>query len=330
MSQKCVHKGCGKIFENAADPPCVYHPDGPIFHEGQKGWRCCKPRVLTFDEFLSIPPCTTGQHSAIEEQASHTPAKSKEEQTAEEGVEAPAPRMPMRERPAPAAASAAPQATQKEPEELVDDDDDEDDLTVEIKTGTTCRRRGCGKSYDGQKRGDTKEECIYHPGHPLFHEGSKGWTCCKRRVLEFDEFMRIEGCNNKPRHVFLEGKKEAEKRKAEEATQSLDSVRSDFYQTGNSVIASFYLKKIDAAKSTITFSDAETIDFDLRTSDGKHYVASVPLYGETIPAENKFKVMGTKLELTLKKADAEGWPVLRKTDSHSGQIIQSGQAGVAR
>lgn len=23
---------------------------------------------------------------------------------------------------------------------------------------------------------------------PIFHEGSKGYTCCKRRVLEFDEY----------------------------------------------------------------------------------------------------------------------------------------------
>jgi hypothetical protein len=44
---------------------------------------------------------------------------------------------------------------------------------------------------------------VYHPGVPLFHEGSKGWTCCKRRVLEFDEFMKIEGCKTKKRHLFV-------------------------------------------------------------------------------------------------------------------------------
>lgn len=44
---------------------------------------------------------------------------------------------------------------------------------------------------------------MYHPGRALFHEGSKGWTCCKRRVLEFDEFMKIEGCKKKKRHLFV-------------------------------------------------------------------------------------------------------------------------------
>ena len=44
---------------------------------------------------------------------------------------------------------------------------------------------------------------MHHPGVALFHEGSKGWTCCKRRVLEFEEFMKIEGCKTKKRHLFV-------------------------------------------------------------------------------------------------------------------------------
>jgi hypothetical protein len=37
--------------------------------------------------------------------------------------------------------------------------------------------------------------------------------------------------------------------------------------------------------------------------------------------------MGTKLELTLAKADGLGWPVLRSDDKHTGEIIQAGRAG---
>ena len=36
MAQKCVHKGCGKVFTDPEEP-CVYHPGPPVFHEGQKG-----------------------------------------------------------------------------------------------------------------------------------------------------------------------------------------------------------------------------------------------------------------------------------------------------
>lgn len=38
MVSKCVHKGCGKTFESEEEE-CVYHPEPPIFHEGQKGVR---------------------------------------------------------------------------------------------------------------------------------------------------------------------------------------------------------------------------------------------------------------------------------------------------
>jgi hypothetical protein len=36
MAKKCVHKGCGKTYENE-DDECLYHPGPPVFHEGQKG-----------------------------------------------------------------------------------------------------------------------------------------------------------------------------------------------------------------------------------------------------------------------------------------------------
>lgn len=44
---------------------------------------------------------------------------------------------------------------------------------------------------------------MHHPGAPIFHEGSKGYSCCKRRVLEFDEFMKIEGCSTRDKHLFV-------------------------------------------------------------------------------------------------------------------------------
>jgi hypothetical protein len=85
-----------------------------------------------------------------------------------------------------------------------------DDPNAAIAKGQGCRRRGCKESYDPEVNRDT-EECTYHPGAPIFHEGSKGYSCCKRRVLEFDEFMKIEGCKTKKRHLFVgSGKKKSE------------------------------------------------------------------------------------------------------------------------
>jgi hypothetical protein len=36
MAKKCVHKGCGKTYDDDNEE-CVYHPGPPKFHEGQKG-----------------------------------------------------------------------------------------------------------------------------------------------------------------------------------------------------------------------------------------------------------------------------------------------------
>lgn len=49
-----------------------------------------------------------------------------------------------------------------------------------------CVHKGCGKVFT-----DPEEECVYHPGPPVFHEGQKGkdlgarefnrWLfCCER------------------------------------------------------------------------------------------------------------------------------------------------------
>lgn len=53
------------------------------------------------------------------------------------------------------------------------------------------------------------------------------------------------------------------------------------------------------------------------------------LYAPIDPEKSAFKIMGTKLELTLVKADGRGWPVLKADDPHTGEIIQAGRAGTA-
>lgn len=116
----------------------------------------------------------------------------------------------------------------------------------------------------------------------------------------------------------------------EDEYERLPTVRTDFYQTGTTVHASVYLKKIDKDKSRVEFRiSGEEIDMDLKTQDEKRYCSVVPLFGKIDPAKSTFKILGTKLDLTLAKADAAGWPVLRKDDRNTGEIIQTGRAGRA-
>ena len=95
------------------------------------------------------------------------------------------------------------------------------------------------------------------------------------------------------------------------------------------MIASFYLKKIDKTKAKVDFSSPKTIDLDLPTADSKRYTVTLPLFGAIDAKASQFKIMGTKLELTLAKADGASWPVLRSDDQQVGEIIQVGRAGRA-
>ncbi|KAI0521422.1 Pyruvate/Phosphoenolpyruvate kinase-like domain-containing protein [Xylaria bambusicola] len=329
MALKCVHQGCGKEYSDS-DEVCRYHPGPPVFHEGQKGWKCCKPRFLTFDEFLQIPPCTEGKHSTTD----HPPKIEKKELVADVAPTAQSLSDKLAEAVSstPSRAPLAPQPAATAPPPPAESEDDEPNL--EIPDAKPCRRKGCNATYKkGQQRSDD-ESCVHHPGAPIFHEGSKGYSCCKRRVLEFDQFMKIEGCKTSPRHLFIGSGQDNSKKKSQGTSigshgeELLETVRHDFYQTPTTVIASFFLKKIDSARATVEFNP-NSLDLDLPTDEPapKRYKASVPLFGEIDVQKSTFKILGTKLEVSLYKADGASWPVLRSDDQRTGEILQIGRAG---
>lgn len=105
--------------------------------------------------------------------------------------------------------------------------------------------------------------------------------------------------------------------------------RHDFYQTPTSVIASLFLKKIDKERAKIDFSSPTTVTLDLPTADKKRYKTELPLYGEIDTVQSKYKIMGTKLELTLVKTGGLSWPTLRSDEQRTSEIIQVGRAGRA-
>ncbi|KAI2271787.1 hypothetical protein LOZ07_003550 [Ophidiomyces ophidiicola] len=318
MALKCVHKGCGKQFEDPEEP-CHYHPGPPEFHEGHKGWKCCKPRVLSFEEFLEIPPCTVGKHSTVDD----TPAAAAPKAGAEAAEEAeaairktvPVSQTRSSHPPDTLSTSAIPTPSPSAPP--APPESESDDPSLNIPANAECRRKSCAAKYAAGAARE-EEQCVHHPGQPIFHEGSKGWSCCKRRVLEFDEFMKIPGCKTKTRHLFVGPGKAAE--------EKVDTVRTDFYQTPSTVIVSFYLKKIDKATAKVNFSSPTTIEFDLPTTDNKRYIDTYDLFAPIDTEKSEYKIMGTKMELTLAKADGSAWPVLRSNDRRTGEIIQTGRA----
>lgn len=132
------------------------------------GYSCCKKRVTSFEEFLTLPGCTTGSHSS-EQVAKPAPVStastaiavsaptSVEGETETYGSSIP-PRIATT--PAPPTPSIV---EDKKPEPL-----EQDDLSIPVEKGTKCKRKGCNAEYisDEVSRGDGPEaQCVFHPGY---------------------------------------------------------------------------------------------------------------------------------------------------------------------
>ena len=109
----------------------------------------------------------------------------------------------------------------------------------------------------------------------------------------------------------------------------LTECRHDFYQTPTTVIASYYLKKIDKGRARVEFTSPTRVMLDLPTSDNKRYKTDILLFGQIDTTKSTYKILGTKLELTLTKLDGVGWPVFRGDEERGSDIIQVGRAGRA-
>lgn len=51
----------------------------------------------------------------------------------------------------------------------------------------SCQNKGCGKYFDQ----DSEDDCFFHPGGPVFHDALKGWSCCPKRVTDFEAFLKV-------------------------------------------------------------------------------------------------------------------------------------------
>jgi len=118
-------------------------------------------------------------------------------------------------------------------------------------------------------------------------------------------------------------------RNIHDQTLMIADYRHDFYQTPTNVIASLFLKNINKERAVVNFSSKTTVTLDLPTTDNKRYKTEIPLYGSIDTAESKYKIMGTKLELTLFKSEGQSWPTLRSDEQRTSEIIQVGRAGTA-
>ncbi|KAL8770934.1 MAG: hypothetical protein Q9203_005070 [Teloschistes exilis] len=107
----------------------------------------------------------------------------------------------------------------------------------------------------------------------------------------------------------------AEKPSKPESVQTpANKIRHEWYQTQDTVVVSLFAKGIPKDKATIDIQARSlAISFPLVT--GSEYDFSLdPLYGTIDPTTSTAKIMGTKIDFTLKKTTAgDMWPTLEST-----------------
>ncbi|KAK2467025.1 hypothetical protein APHAL10511_001283 [Amanita phalloides] len=309
---RCSRNGCRKEFEDGVIETCIYHPGAPVFHEGLKSWSCCadvnRP-VLTFDEFINTPGCSEANQ--------HT---KKPPQPQAQKIHAPADIISVEIKPDVEVYSLAPKVGDDHGLEITSavlplaTVEEEDDLTVAVTEGTICKHKGCGVAFvsDEANRigGGEGTVCKYHPQPPLFREGSKGYLCCKRRVLEFEEFLKIPGCKT-GRHVFAPRKKQS--------GEEVVFCRIDHYQTPMKVYVSVYAKGVDQERSIVKF-EQHLVTIDLYLPGMKRFRRVLDLFGPIDPVGSSVQYLNTKVELNLQKQDTRSWILLERSKRDLGNI----------
>ncbi|KAK7106933.1 cysteine and histidine-rich domain-containing protein 1-like [Littorina saxatilis] len=310
---QCYNKGCGIKFdpEQNTDTSCQYHPGQPVFHDALKGWSCCKKRSTDFTEFLNFKGCTTGSHSNVKPPEPEKPAK--DENVGEEDivVEPPRQKLPKPVAPSERPSSAEPMQrlkatvatslrTQLEKLKLEGQADAGSNETEgkDVAIGTQCKNSACKCVYEGPETND--KTCLHHPGVPIFHEGMKYWTCCNRKTSDFDNFLNQEGCAE-GKHVWVKSKEQ----QAAEA-----KCRVDWHQTGPNVCVSIFAKMADPEKS---YFEANRVALNVYIVFGKGssvFQHTYNLKDVIRPEESEVKLLGTKVEINMKKAEPFHWPSL--------------------
>uniref|UniRef100_A0A9J7YG57 Cysteine and histidine-rich domain-containing protein 1 n=1 Tax=Cyprinus carpio carpio TaxID=630221 RepID=A0A9J7YG57_CYPCA len=295
MSVLCYNKSCGQRFdpENNPEDACTYHPGVPVFHDALKGWSCCKRRTTDFSDFLSIAGCTKGPHNS---EKPLEPVKPDVKVSGEKKeLEDLKPRFNEYVIQAP-----KPLEFIQRPSMLIICDPDY-------------------QTYNGPK--SDEEMCLYHPGTPIFHEGMKYWSCCKRKTSDFNSFLSQEGCN-KGSHQWRKdtGKKVA-------------PCRFDWHQTGSQVTMSIYAKNSNPELCSVE-ANSVSLKIHLNFEGDKEFELKMNLWGVIDISKSVVNMMAAKVEVVMKKAEPMAWarldlpppkpePTNEKTENQDGARVNA-------
>ncbi|XP_007936282.1 cysteine and histidine-rich domain-containing protein 1 [Orycteropus afer afer] len=315
MALLCYNRGCGQRFdpETNSDDACIYHPGVPVFHDALKGWSCCKRRTTDFTDFLSIVGCTKGRHNSekppepVKPEVKTTEKKELSELKPKfqehiiqapkpiEAIKRPSPDEPMTNLELKISASLK-QALDKLKLSSGNEEDKKEEESDEIKIGTSCKNGGCSKTYQGLE--SVEEICVYHSGVPIFHEGMKYWSCCRRKTSDFNTFLAQEGCTT-GKHVWTK----------KDAGQKIISCRHDWHQTGGEVTISIYAKNSLPELSRVE-ANSTLLNVLIVFEGEKEFHHHVKLWGVIDVKRSYVTMTATKIEITMRKAEPVQWASL--------------------
>ncbi|GJQ88203.1 hypothetical protein Trydic_g13195 [Trypoxylus dichotomus] len=307
---QCYNRGCGQKYEpnKNTDDSCRHHPGEPFFHDAYKGWSCCNKKCTDFTEFLNIKGCTVSKHCNVKPPEPEKPVQNipdvievTEIKPLQQAMTRPPFDTPMTKI-EPEIASSVKRDFQSPSETNLDVN------STEIKIGTSCKNGGCRTTYEGASSDTTI--CTYHPGVPIFHEGLKFWSCCRRRTTDFTVFLNQIGCET-GQHIW----------KKDEDKSKLVKCRWDFHQTGTYVFVSIYAKNYCPSKSVIKLNPIRLYTNLVFPQEADAvFNLDVELNGIIDVGGSQVNMLGTKVEIKMKKAEPHNWSKLEYPKISGGKV----------
>lgn len=319
----CYNKGCGKKFDPSENEEgevkirlefsrfqnsrnfcnfiildsCIHHPGAPIFHDAYKGWSCCNKKSTDFTEFLNFKGCAIGNHSNIKPEE---PVKKTE--LLVEIDEKPVERKPL-SNPLTRPDVNSPLVTLEPTVNAIFKKQMDEQATQKavgsvdksvITNGTSCKRGGCTGSYNGPT--SDKEICTFHPGIPVFHEGCKYWSCCKRKTTDFTAFLSQPGCDTGT-HLWVK-----------QGDENQINCRWDWHQTASNVVITVYAKAYDYEKSFVKVNPVRiSIKLVFPQQGNAEFNIDLELKGIINVSKTTAHMFGTKIEIIMPKAEGCHW-----------------------
>jgi len=190
----------------------------------------------------------------------------------------------------------APSLKQQQQSAVVQQQQKDGAESAEIAIGECCKNNGCKETYRGP---DEIQQCRHHPGVPVFHEGMKYWSCCQRKTSEFQEFLEQQGCDM-GQHKWVK----------EDTNSNKVECRYDYHQTATHVTVAIYAKKYDPAVSYVEVNPIRLKVHVYFPAEKGAFDLDAELRGIIDVNSTSCSMMGTKMEIKMKKDEIGGWATL--------------------